>query len=113
MDLAIELEDKVELISMGSPYTINHYLNKEDGMMYGLSPTMRRYHSEHAVHLRPEVPEIPGLFLSGQDIVTAGYKGAQTSGIMSAAVALGNFKIFTDFQFHLEKAPFYAKKKDE
>ena len=57
-----------------SPATNKHYLAQPHGEIYGLDHSMERFQPGMLAKLRPET-DIPGLFLSGQDVFIAGFMG--------------------------------------
>ena len=66
---------------LGTPIATARYTAHEKGGFYGLETTPRRALSEA---LSPRTP-IPGLYLSGQDMVTPGIAGTFWGGMLSAA----------------------------
>ncbi len=42
-----------------------HYIAAPKGEIYGLDHTLKRFEANTVATLRPDVPEIPKLFLSG------------------------------------------------
>ena len=56
---------QVEYFSIGSPATNYHYIAAPKGEIYGLDHDLKRFDPSVVATLRPEVPEIPNLFLSG------------------------------------------------
>jgi all-trans-retinol 13,14-reductase len=66
---------------VSTPLTIASYIGSEHGAVYGLEHTARRLWSDS---LRPTTP-VPGLYLAGQDVFTAGVMGAMTGGVLAAA----------------------------
>ena len=69
---------------MASPLTNYYYLRR--AASYGLTHSPSRYTS--AVGLRPET-DIPGLWLTGQDVTTSGFAGAMMGGLLTAHGILG------------------------
>jgi all-trans-retinol 13,14-reductase len=67
---------------LSTPLTTSAYIGAQQGAMYGLEVTPRRFLSQS---LRARTP-IPGLFLTGQDVVTPGVTGAMMGGVLAAAV---------------------------
>ena len=65
------LKDKIDCYELSTPLTTKHFVNYEHGELYGLEHTPDRYKQKF---LNPRTP-IKGLFLTGQDIVTAGVGG--------------------------------------
>ena len=66
---------------LGTPLATATFTAHEKGAFYGLETTPRRIMSDA---LRPRTP-VPGLFLSGQDVVTPGIAGSLWSGLLTAA----------------------------
>lgn len=83
------LEGKVDHYELSTPLSTEHFVNYEKGEIYGIDHTPERFRQKF---LQPRTP-IKGLFLTGQDIVTAGVGGALFSGVITASAATGvNFK---------------------
>ena len=78
---------RVSNVQMASPLTNEHYLKR--AASYGLEPTPARYTCAAAATIRPAVGGVPGLWLSGHDLTTAGWAGALSAGIVTAMAALG------------------------
>jgi all-trans-retinol 13,14-reductase len=70
---------------LSTPLTARHFTNHERGESYGLAATPERWRLRSLV---PQTP-IPGLYLTGQDVVTAGVAGAMFGGILTASAVLG------------------------
>ena len=68
-------------VSLGSPLSSNHFLGTAWGESYGLEHTARRF---NATFLRPATP-IPGLYLTGQDVVCDGVAGGAASAFLTAS----------------------------
>ncbi|XP_023348959.1 putative all-trans-retinol 13,14-reductase isoform X2 [Eurytemora carolleeae] len=83
-----ELRDKIDYVEIGSPVTNNHYLAAPHGEIYGLDHCSERFDPLMIAKLRPET-DIPGLYLTGQDILSCGFTGALFSGILTAQACLG------------------------
>jgi all-trans-retinol 13,14-reductase len=66
---------------LATPLAVAKFTAHEKGGFYGLETTPRRALSEG---LSPHTP-VPGLFLSGQDVLTPGIAGALWGGMLSAA----------------------------
>lgn len=89
------LRDRVEHYELSSPLTNRHFMNYQVGELYGIDHTPERFQQKF---LQPRTP-IKGLYLTGQDIVTAGVGAALFSGLLTASAMTGtNFmkKIFAD-----------------
>ena len=52
--------------------------------IYGLAHTTSRYSGKLEWLLRPKQEAIPGLYITGQDVVSAGIAGATAGGFMCA-----------------------------
>ena len=61
---------QVEYFSVASPASNYYYLNAPKGEIYGLDHDMQRFNANNLSVLRPEVPEIPGLYLSGELVLS-------------------------------------------
>ena len=79
------LRDKVDHYELSSPLTTKNFVNYEKGELYGLDHTPTRFSQKF---LRPKTP-IKGLYLTGQDIVSAGVGGALFSGLITATAITG------------------------
>jgi len=76
-----QCKGRVEVCELGTPITAEHFLGAMRGASYGLAATPGR--SVH-MELQPTT-SIPGLYLTGQDIMCAsGVLGAAYSGIITA-----------------------------
>ena len=67
--------------------TNNYYLGQLSGEMYGLEHDMARFDAWAQARLRPKT-DIPGLFMTGQDILSAGITGAAYAGVLTASAVL-------------------------
>ncbi len=88
-----QLEGKVNFYEFSTPLTAKHFSNYKQGALYGIDHNPKRFRQNF---LRPRT-KINGLFLTGQDIVTAGVGAALFSGLITASAITGiNFinKIF-------------------
>jgi all-trans-retinol 13,14-reductase len=65
----------------GTPLATAKFTAHEKGGFYGLETTPRRIMSDA---LRPSTP-VPGLYLTGQDVLTPGIAGSLFSGMLTAA----------------------------
>ena len=58
-----------------------------NGEVYGLEHDMARFDAWTQARLRPKT-DVPGLFLTGQDILSAGVTGAAYAGVLTASAVL-------------------------
>ena len=75
------LRDKVDYYELSTPLTTQHFINYDKGEIYGLDHTPKRFRQRF---LKPRTP-IKNLYLTGQDIMTAGVGSALFSGAITAA----------------------------
>lgn len=69
---------------LSTPLSTRHFTGHPDGEIYGLSHVPSRFR----LPLRAQTP-VPGLFLTGQDLVTCGVAGALFGGALTAASVFG------------------------
>lgn len=81
---------------VSTPLSTAHFANYAHGEIYGLEHTPARFQQEW---LRPRTP-IKGLYLTGQDICTAGVCGALFSGVLTTSAILGRNMVS-----RIQKAP--------
>ena len=79
------LENKVDHYELSTPITTQNFVNYKKGEIYGLDHTPKRFRQRF---LQPRTP-VKGLYLTGQDIVTAGVGGALMSGLLTASAITG------------------------
>jgi all-trans-retinol 13,14-reductase len=85
-----------EFYELGTPLTFAHYLWRDNGAFYGLDRDTKLFTPKlFYERLRPEVPEVPGLYLSGQDVSLVGFVGALVGGYFAAAKILRVMDPFT------------------
>ena len=77
----------VEYCELGSPATNQTYLGRPDS--YGLEPSPAKFVDTGMVEFHTKDQEIPGLFHSGQDTLTAGVFGCLMAGFVTAHSILG------------------------
>lgn len=77
------LRGHVAHMELSTPISTRHFTAHPDGEIYGLSHPPARFH----LPLRAQTP-IPGLFLTGQDLVTCGVAGALFGGAITATAVL-------------------------
>ncbi len=76
-----QLRDNIDYHELSTPLSTAHFSGHKKGEIYGLAHSPDRF---MAKHLRPNTP-IKGLFLTGQDISTAGIGGALVGGFLTAS----------------------------
>lgn len=76
-----ELAPLIVYHELGTPLATVAYTGHEKGAFYGLETTPRRFLSDALSARTP----VPGLFLSGQDVMSPGIAGALAGGMLSAA----------------------------
>ncbi len=80
-----QLEGRVSYYELSSPLSTEHFANHAKGSIYGLAHSPARFLNDRVF---PRTV-IPGLYLTGQDVVTVGVASALLSGAMTAASILG------------------------
>jgi len=83
-----QIEDKIDFTEIATPVTNKFYLEQPHGEIYGLDHSRERFDPLTVAKLRPET-DIPGLYLTGQDILSCGFTGALFAGVISAQAILG------------------------
>ncbi|MHB8418409.1 MAG: phytoene desaturase family protein [Myxococcales bacterium] len=78
------LRDQVAYSELSTPLSAQHFAGHPRGELYGLEPTPSRFRM--AIHARSG---LPGLYLTGTDLVTAGVAGALLGGALCAGSLLG------------------------
>ncbi len=79
------VRDHIDWAEVSTPLSTAHFANYSRGEIYGLEHTPERFALNW---LRPRT-FLPGLWLTGQDIVTCGVGGALMSGVVTASAILG------------------------
>ena len=74
-----QLEGKVDYYELSTPLSTRDFVNYARGEIYGLEHGPERFDQEY---LRPHTP-IKNLYLTGQDVTTAGVASAHMSGIVT------------------------------
>ena len=77
--------DYLDYYELSTPLTTQHFINYEQGEIYGLDHTPRRFRQRF---LKPRTP-IKNFYLTGQDIMTAGVGSALFSGVLTATALTG------------------------
>ena len=79
------LEGKIDYSEVSTPLSTSHFCRYEHGQAYGLAHTKDRFEQDW---LKPG-PKLPGLYLTGQDVVSCGVVGALMSGMIAAMSVVG------------------------
>jgi phytoene dehydrogenase-like protein len=82
-----QLEGKVDYYELSTSLSTDHFCRYRHGEIYGIDHTPGRFEQDW---LKPRT-EIPGLWLTGQDILSCGVVGAMVGGLLTA-IQLGGFK---------------------
>jgi all-trans-retinol 13,14-reductase len=80
-----QVKGKVDYYELSTPVTTRHFMNYDKGELYGIDHDPNRYHQRF---LQPRTP-IKNLYLTGQDIVTAGVAGALFAGYLTTSAVTG------------------------
>ena len=88
---------------MGTPITNKYYLAASGGEMYGLDHDMKRFTPQAAKDIRPDTP-VQNLYLTGQDVFTAGFVGASFGGLLAASSIL-NRNLYEDLVNLKKRSP--------
>ena len=79
-----QTKGKIDYHELSTPLSAKHFGAHPQGELYGINHDTKRFNSRM---LKPQTP-IKGLYLAGQDIVTAGVAG----GLMSAVICISHVK---------------------
>lgn len=79
-----QAKDAIDCYELSSPLSTAHFMNYQEGEIYGIDHDPSRFRQKF---LKPKTP-IKNLYLTGQDIVTAGVGGALFSGALTASAML-------------------------
>jgi len=80
-----QLRDKVDYVETSTPLSTAWFCRHDQGELYGLEHTPERFMQPW---LKPKTA-IPGLYLTGQDILICGVVGAMIGGLMTALTIQG------------------------
>lgn len=83
-----QIRAHIDHIDVGSPVTNKYYFGAPHGETYGLDHTLERLAPGMQAQLRPQT-DVPGLYLTGQDVFTCGVTGGLFSGLITAGSILG------------------------
>lgn len=80
-----QLRGKVDYVETSTPLSTAWFCRYGRGELYGLDHNPERFEQDW---LRPKTP-IPGLYLTGQDVLTCGVVGAMISGLITTLAIRG------------------------
>ena len=80
-----QLEGKLDFAELATPLSTEWFHLYDRGEIYGLDHDVQRFRQRW---LHPVTP-VKGLYLTGQDVVTAGVGGALMGGVMTTSALLG------------------------
>jgi all-trans-retinol 13,14-reductase len=80
-----QLRGQLDHCELSTPLSTARFSGHKKGEIYGLAHTPERFQQKH---LRPHTA-IKGLYLTGQDIATAGIGGALAAGVLTASAITG------------------------
>jgi len=84
-----QVRGKIDYFEVSSPLSTNWFGGYRHGELYGLAHTPERMRQKW---LRPQT-RIPGLWLTGQDILTCGVTGAMMAGLLTTMSMVGTRKM--------------------
>ncbi|MEO9484549.1 MAG: NAD(P)/FAD-dependent oxidoreductase [Ekhidna sp.] len=79
-----QVKGKIDCYELSSPVTTRHFMNYEQGELYGIDHNPDRYKQRF---LQPKTP-IKNFYLTGQDVVSAGVAGALFAGFLTASTII-------------------------
>ncbi|MCH9695944.1 MAG: NAD(P)/FAD-dependent oxidoreductase [Gammaproteobacteria bacterium] len=88
-DKVPEVRGKIDYFEISTPLSTDWFGGYQHGELYGLSHTPERMQQKW---LRPKTT-IPGLWLTGQDILTCGVTGAMMAGMLTTTSIVGMRKM--------------------
>eukprot|EP00667_Euglena_gracilis_P005732 EG_transcript_5768 len=89
------LRDRVEYFAVGTGLSAEHFLASPQGAIYGLAHSLERFAPTTVAAHRPDLFGVPGLFLTGQDILSGGFASALVAGVLTASAVTGR-NLFDD-----------------
>lgn len=94
-----QLRGKLDYHELSTPLSTQYFGMYDRGEIYGLDHTLGRFEQKW---LHPITP-VKGLYLTGQDVVTAGVGGALMGGVLTTAAMMGSkagqvFKLLKTWQ---------------
>ena len=82
------LRDHLDYAEVGSPITNSYYLGQMFGGFYGLAHDYSRFDFENFSRLKAKT-DVPGLYVTGQDIFVGAVTNAMQSGLLTSTAILG------------------------
>lgn len=83
-----DLPGRVAYSELSTPLSTEHFSRWPQGGIYGINASPERYRLTGGLSWGPRTP-VPGLLLTGQDIVGDGVMAAFLAGVLAARVAGG------------------------
>jgi all-trans-retinol 13,14-reductase len=80
-----QLRGKIDYSEVSTPLSTSHFCRYKQGEAYGLAHHKARFQQDW---LRPKT-SLPGLYLTGQDIISCGVVGALMAGMVTAMSVVG------------------------
>ncbi|RMF14254.1 MAG: NAD(P)/FAD-dependent oxidoreductase [Gammaproteobacteria bacterium] len=80
-----QARDAIDYHELSTPLSTQYFCRYDQGEIYGLDHTPQRFEQGW---LRPKT-RLPGFYMAGQDVMTAGVGGAAISGVLAAVSVLG------------------------
>ena len=87
LEIFPNLEDRVEYFDVGTPLSNQYYLGSYSGEVYGIDHDVGRFTLSAMSEMRPQTG-LPGLFMTGQDVLACGFSGAMYGGMFCASAVL-------------------------
>ncbi len=82
-----QVKHHIDYVEIGTPVTNNYYFGQQHGEVYGLDHGLERFDPWFLALARAET-DVPGLYLTGQDIFLVGVTSALYSGALTASAVL-------------------------
>jgi all-trans-retinol 13,14-reductase len=107
-----QIRHHIDYLEFSSPSTNNFYWGQQHGETYGMDHEKKRFDDPWIVaRLRPDT-DIPGLYLTGQDILSAGVTPSLYCGALTAGVILGRNVVKDLAMLHMNLKKQSKAKKD-
>jgi all-trans-retinol 13,14-reductase len=88
-----QLRGKIDHAELSTPLSTAHFAGYSRGELYGIDHTPARYH----MPLRIRTP-VGGLYLTGQDIISAGVSAALMAGVLTSSAIVGPTALVAAFR---------------